>query len=188
MSELEPDRMTGCSRFPAITIPRLPSGLLRVAALGLAIGSTPIVPLTAHIVDGADSRTEQQFAEEHGLSLEEVQRLFAATGKLECNGKTLSTAQLTVWNDVITAAGHALWNDECQRLSEPEQCTFQLSGRKPVRVSELIATGLRCPDKFYRTDDWLVLKLEQAVEDVKPYQIANRRRMSLPREDGQCLP
>ncbi|MGH6736889.1 MAG: hypothetical protein ACRECX_12570 [Methyloceanibacter sp.] len=63
-----------------------------------------------------DYRTEEEYAKEHGLSLDEVRGRYAATGVVECGGKAVGSAQLTAWGDVVTTAAHIFVNpDNCAK-------------------------------------------------------------------------
>jgi len=130
---------------------------------------------TVAIVDDDDRRTERKYAEENGMTLEQVKKKFAATGQIKC-GRMIATAQVTYKNNVITTAGHLFTgNKTCDFASKPTDCTFttQVDGKAFVsKIKEMVGTGHNCPDLPKPNDDWAVLKLEVPAPDaVEPYAL-----------------
>lgn len=124
-----------------------------------------------------DRRTEEQYARENNMTLAEVQDRYAATGVLTCDNSEVS-ASLTLANNVAVTAAHAFANSStCEIKSQPRRCKFTATiGRvkKVVRVSKLVATGFKCPQKPTNAEDWAVLKLERGLIGVRPYLVENQ--------------
>lgn len=129
-------------------------------------------------VGPSDRRTTAQYAKEHGLSKEFVDKATAATGKIVC-GDSTATANLVMSTNEIVTTNHTFLNREtCKKYSEPEACTFYLTGQKEgIKIKHLVDSGIHdCQlngggdNKSY--NDWAVLKLEQRVEGVEPYSVS----------------
>jgi hypothetical protein len=103
------------------------------------------------------------------------QNIFAATGTIRCPGGMSGTAQLTVRPDIITTAGHLLYDPiSCQRSAKADVCTFSIVsyGRSTdIAVTQEIDSGLKDCSRARARDDWLILKLKRTVDDVEPYKI-----------------
>lgn len=121
-----------------------------------------------------DRRTEEQFAQENGMTVPEVQKRYAATGKLICAQSQL-TANLVLVNNLIVTSAHAFFNfDTCAKNNDPKSCKFVVQiGNKTIesKVDNLEAIGYRCPGKLSRADDWAVLRLSNGIEGVDPYSV-----------------
>lgn len=133
------------------------------------------MPERVAIIDeeGEDGRhTEEEYASKNGMPLAQVQSRFAATGIIKCGIYTAS-AQLTGSSNTITTAAHVLsGEDNCDPGTSPRSCSFTTRNGSDVQtqsISELVATGFKCPSKPRMADDWAVLKLQNPIRWVRPY-------------------
>ncbi len=101
-----------------------------------------------------------------------MEKKFAGTGLIVCGNDTV-TAQVTGSANVITTAGHVFSTDDCQPKNR-EKCHFErtINGRiKEFRLNiKSLKTGGPCPSGE-RMTDWAVIKLEDPMPDVSPYEI-----------------
>lgn len=135
-----------------------------------------VAPWAAVDAPGEKGRlTERQYAAEKGVNLAEIQDRFAATGLLVCGKQTVS-AQLTGDRSTITTSAHVFTDPAtCMKRADPGDCRFAIaSSRKKqiVDVADMIGQGFQCPRiPKWKGDDWAVLRLKEAIEDIKPYRI-----------------
>jgi len=124
------------------------------------------------------------------------QDLYKPTGELICKGAPGSafdhqvwgyTAQLTVKNNLITTSGHAFYDqDTCQLKSRPQDCSFVIKTHgavKSIPLADKVDLGLHCPESIATEDDWAVMKLSMAVDDIQPYQVDSIKAASLKNGD-----
>lgn len=150
--------------------------------LGPAAAHLSLVRKTMQI-DEADRRTPEEYAseEENEMTLEEVQRVFGATGKLDCPGNSKGSANLTVANNVITTAAHNFLDIKtCEKLFDPSQCTFTVGTGEtaqviPILNAEYGQIGAKCPGPIDEKDDWAVLKLKVPAAGVTPYRLPSNK-------------
>lgn len=133
--------------------------------------------LITKIVEYADSGTHRETVEEyaisHSKSVSDVAANTAATGKLIC-GKSESSANLVIRDDIIIAAGHVLSDPKtCATLSSPSDCKFKVLNQPPVPIGSLVKSGFACPTLPGKDDDWAIFKLSRAITGVKPYKVAD---------------
>jgi hypothetical protein len=140
--------------------------------------------IQAGIIDEDDRRTEDQYAKENKNAktgqvetVDTIKKRYAATGAINCgNGKVYGSAQLTLKDNLITTSAHALLDmDSCAVLAAPSDCVFVVYSHgkeRQIKIDKKIKSGYdgkTCPQAM--EDDWLVLKLSEHVDDVKPYQV-----------------
>lgn len=130
-----------------------------------------IQPVVEYANSGSKRQTVEEYQHLHDDSTIDVAESTQATGKLRCKGGVLS-ANLVVKGDVILTAGHALVDPvTCNRLSQPEACTFTVTGGESIPISNLISSGDKCPVKNIKDSDWAILKLSRPVQGVRPYAL-----------------
>lgn len=125
--------------------------------------------------EGEEGRlTEEEYALKSGLPVLQIQTRFAATGVIKC-GKYTGSAQLTGANDTITTSAHMFSGAEnCAPGVPAKSCTFTTRTGNDVQtqpISELVATGFKCPGKPRMADDWAVLKLQNPIRRVTAYSL-----------------
>ena len=118
-------------------------------------------PANAVVID-AESRRTLDAREE---------RLYAATGRLDCDG-TRSTAQLTVSPWVITTVAHGFYAKGGRTRGDLGRCTFRVAGRSYRIDASSIVAGSTNPYRAAGTSDWAVARLTEPVSGVAPYQLA----------------
>lgn len=125
-------------------------------------------------VDDADRRTEEQYASESNMTLEEVQAKFGASGSIVCRNTT-GSGQLTVKNNIATTSAHLFFDPKtCNVVNEPSDCQLELGRGKQkqiLQIDKVIADGFNCPPATQDADDWAVVKLKTSAVGVKPYRL-----------------
>jgi hypothetical protein len=125
-------------------------------------------------VDDADRRTEEQYALENNMTLEEVQAKFGASGAIVCRNSA-GSGQVTIRNDIATTSAHLFFNPKnCKLLNEASDCRLELSrGNKKqlIPIEAVVSMGFKCPSATRDTDDWAVVKLKVPAIGVKPYNL-----------------
>ena len=128
----------------------------------------------AAIIGTEGRRTEDEYASVKSVSLASVQSRFAATGRLICDGGTLS-ANLTGANNILTTAAHGFFKRAtCTAITRPETCRFVIKvgdTEQVVTSVRLIAHGLNCAGPALVEDDWAVLKIAPSIRGVRPYDL-----------------
>ena len=132
------------------------------------------------VVDEEDRRTESKYAAENRMTLQQVKKTFAPTGKIFCNGQPAGSAQVTYKNNVISTAGHVFFDPEsCRQTNRPESCEFrtEVNGRAFVSgFKNVVKNGIQsaCPNPEAK-NDWAVLRLETPLpSQVEPYGISDQ--------------
>lgn len=114
-----------------------------------------------------------------------MEKKFAATGLIVCGTDTV-TAQVTGSANVITTAGHLFGTDDCQPVNRDNKCKFErtINGKiksYPLNIKSL-KIGSPCASDD-RINDWAVLKLEDPISDVTPYEIPEQDNLLIEGED-----
>lgn len=115
-------------------------------------------------------KTLPEYAAAKQLPLALVEKLFKATGKVNCNGHAM-TAQITGKNNVLTLASHEFYHRDC--TTEKLTCVFTLDDELGSKEYPLDMPSLKTGKCAYSGDstDWATVKLEGAGPDVLPYEI-----------------
>jgi hypothetical protein len=145
---------------------------------------TNAVPQPIAVFGADDRRTEEAYARENGMSVAEVQKRYAANGRLICD-KAILNANLVLVNDLIVTSAHAFSSSEyCKKRSTPKNCSFEARlGAVKIRigVSRLESIGFRCEktstEKQSMVDDWAVLRLKNELKGIVPFSISNGESM-----------
>lgn len=140
------------------------------------------------LVGEDDRRTLQQYADQTGLAKSEVQKMFAATGRIECPW-TVASANLIVKSNLIATNAHVLFERKGVAKGDPQRCkvVFETSeGQQTVELSSTLITGhTKLEERTTSAQDWVVVQLAKPVEDVKPYPISYDRSPIAPRSRSQ---
>ncbi|MGZ3721420.1 MAG: hypothetical protein ACXVA9_00735 [Bdellovibrionales bacterium] len=116
-------------------------------------------------------QTLEQYAAAKKLPVNQVKKLFKATGTINCNGLQ-GTAQVTGKSNVLTLSGHGFFNQDCKPLN-PINCEFTLDDEPGTKAYKLDMSSLKtgpCNMNGSR-GDWATVKLTEAVPDILPYDI-----------------
>jgi hypothetical protein len=144
----------------------------------LARMTTIMQPIAVFGAD--DRRTEDAYARESGMSVAEVQKRYAANGRLICD-KLTSNANLALVNDLIVTSAHAFFQSEhCKKRSTPKNCSFEVrvgNSLRKTKVKSIESIGFTCGKNSSTRqsvdDDWAVLRLEDDLNGIVPFSISN---------------
>lgn len=127
---------------------------------------------------GEDRRMHEDEYADKGLPykvpVEEVQKRFAPTGRLNCPGGP-GSGQITGGSNVMTTVAHNFYDRKtCKQVDDPSKCTFEVKVGKIKRSSKikLVDMGFKCPGgKQSPYDDWAVFTLDPPIEGFGHYGI-----------------
>ena len=144
---------------------------------GINAHSIPKAPvIKTLVIDEPDRLTEEEFAREHGRRLAEVQKRYAASGRLACKGWFPVSAQLTLRNNLVATAAHIVIdkNTTCHQYKALDDCEFIVAigdRKRRSRIKKIIATGWGAECPHDTTGDWLIAELESPIEGIEPYSL-----------------
>jgi hypothetical protein len=131
---------------------------------------------TKVLVLGSERRANaDQYAARQKLDAGSLKQAHAASGLIQC-GRAHGAGQLTLANNVITTAAHVFFDERGSKRARVCQFVTEVEGRKrriPVDMSSIVA-GASKPYAVKAVNDWAVARLSQPLDDVKPYDLADK--------------
>ena len=146
-------------------------------------GAAGIAP-TKVLVMGAERRANaEQYAAKNKLDPQALKQSHAASGLVQC-GRAHGAGQLTLTTDVITTAAHVFLDERGAHRSRACYFVTDVAGRKrriPIDMGTIVAGSAR-PYAAKAVNDWAVARLAQPLDDVTPYDLAERPAVDQPVE------
>lgn len=124
-------------------------------------------------IDEADRRTEENFAAENNMTIQEVQKRYGPTGLIDCPNE-YGSANVVMSGNVIISVSHIFHSSDCKSVESPMNCRFEttVGGEKQsFKIKKVHAWGRQCPTPKTSTNDWVVMILDREVPNVSPYEV-----------------
>jgi hypothetical protein len=138
-------------------------------------GAGAIAP-TKILVLGSERRASaDQYAAKTKTDVSGLRRDHAASGLIQC-GRAHGAGQLTLANDVVTTAAHVFLDERGAHRARSCQFVTEIDGKKrriPIDMGSIVA-GAAKPYAVKAVNDWAVARLQHPLEEVKPYDLADR--------------
>ena len=191
------------SRLVRLSLSRFFYALCASAIFIFVLGAAPGV---SSVIGKDDRLVAATYAREHGLSREELQKRFGASGAIRCPYGAAS-GFLVGGSAVVVTARHVLFPEIDMSLKVAEGanrgCKFVVQDGAAERAYEFDFGRLQRPIErqrgFADNKDWVVARLTKAVTGVTPYRLplqtatpqevvttvaAEQSDMDIPKSDG----
>jgi hypothetical protein len=169
-----------CATAAPLSLSAAQAGMARDANVAAVAGVAP----TKVLVLGSEHRANaEQYAARNKLDLDTLKQAHAASGLVQC-GRAHGAGQLTLSNDVITTAAHVFLDERGAHRSRACHFVTEIAGRKrriPIDMGTIVAGSAR-PYSAKAVNDWAVARLAQPLQEVTPYDLADRVAVDQPVE------
>jgi len=169
-----------CATAAPLSLSAAQAGMARDANVAAVAGVAP----TKVLVLGSEHRANaEQYAARNKLDLDTLKQAHAASGLVQC-GRAHGAGQLTLSNDVITTAAHVFLDERGAHRSRACHFVTEIAGKKrriPIDMGTIVAGSAR-PYSAKAVNDWAVARLAQPLQEVTPYDLADRVAVDQPVE------